>query len=71
LNINPPDIETSDAQKEDGKMTSEDSYMIATDRMVCHDADDEDDEFIDGSHAIEAEERERERERERESERIV
>jgi hypothetical protein len=31
LNINPPDIETSDAQREDGKMTSEDSYMIGTD----------------------------------------
>jgi hypothetical protein len=28
LNINPLDIETSDAQREDGKMTSEDSTMM-------------------------------------------
>jgi hypothetical protein len=34
LNIDPADIETSDAQREDGKMTSEDSYMIRTDIMV-------------------------------------
>jgi hypothetical protein len=42
LNINPADIETVDAQREDGKMTSEDSYMIGTDLMVCHEVDDED-----------------------------
>jgi hypothetical protein len=42
LNINPSDIETSDAQREDGKMTFEDSYMIGTDFMVYHDVDDDD-----------------------------
>jgi hypothetical protein len=31
----------SDAQREDGKMTSEDSYMIGTDLMVYHDDDDD------------------------------
>jgi hypothetical protein len=41
LHINPQDIETSDTQREDGKMTSEDPYMIGTDLMVCHDADDD------------------------------
>jgi len=45
LNINPSDIETSDAQREDGKMTSEDSYVIGTDLMVYHDDDDDDDEY--------------------------
>jgi hypothetical protein len=37
----------SDAQREDGKMTSEDSYMIGTDLMVYYDDDDydDDDEF--------------------------
>jgi hypothetical protein len=39
LNI-PSDVETSDAQREDGRMTSEDSYMIGTDLMVYHDDDD-------------------------------
>jgi hypothetical protein len=39
LNINPSDIEMSDAQREDGKMTSEHSYMIGIDLMVCHDDD--------------------------------
>jgi hypothetical protein len=33
-----------DAQREDGKMISEDSYMIGTDLMVCHDIDDDDDD---------------------------
>jgi hypothetical protein len=33
LNINPSDVETSDAQREDGRMTSEDSYMIGTDLL--------------------------------------
>jgi hypothetical protein len=41
LNINPPDIETSHAQREDGKMTSEDSCMIGTDLMVYHDDEEE------------------------------
>jgi hypothetical protein len=41
LNINPSDIQTPDAQREDGNMTSEDSYMIGTDLMVYHDDDDE------------------------------
>jgi hypothetical protein len=31
----------SDAQREDGRMTFEDSYMIGTDLMVYHDDDDE------------------------------
>jgi len=43
MNINPSDIETSDAQREDGKMTLEDSYMIGTDLMVYHDVYDDDD----------------------------
>jgi hypothetical protein len=42
LNINPLDTETSDAQREDGKMTSEDSHVIETDFMVYHDVDDDD-----------------------------
>jgi hypothetical protein len=41
LNINPQDIESSDAQREDGKMASEDSYMIGTDLMVYLDVDDD------------------------------
>jgi hypothetical protein len=41
LNIDPADIETSDAQREVGKMTSEDSYMIGTDLMVYHEVDDD------------------------------
>jgi hypothetical protein len=40
MNINPWDTERSDSQREDGKMTSEDSYMIRTDLMVYHDFDD-------------------------------
>jgi hypothetical protein len=40
----PSDIQTPDAQREDGKMTFEDSYMIGTDLMVCHDVDDDDDD---------------------------
>jgi hypothetical protein len=40
LNINPSDIETSDALRKDGKMTSEDSYMIGTDLVIYHDVDD-------------------------------
>jgi hypothetical protein len=44
LNINPWDIETSNAQREDGKMTFEDSsYMIGTDHMAYNDDDDDDD----------------------------
>jgi hypothetical protein len=39
LNINPPNMETSDAQRKDEKMTSEDSRMIGTDLMVYHDDD--------------------------------
>jgi hypothetical protein len=35
--------ESSDARREDGKMTSEDSYMIGTDLMVYQDVLDEDD----------------------------
>jgi hypothetical protein len=42
LNINPSDTETSDVQREDGKTTSEDSYMIGTDLMVYHDVNDDD-----------------------------
>jgi hypothetical protein len=40
-NINPSDIETSDAQREHGKMTFENSCMIGTDLMVYHDEDDD------------------------------
>jgi hypothetical protein len=43
LNINPSDIETSDAQRDDWKMTSEASYIIGTDLTVYH--DDNDDEL--------------------------
>jgi hypothetical protein len=42
LNINPQGMETSDAQREDEKMTSEDSRMIGTDLMVYHDDHDDD-----------------------------
>jgi hypothetical protein len=45
LNVKPQDTETSDDQREDGKMTSEDYYMIGTDIMVCHDVDDDDDVY--------------------------
>jgi hypothetical protein len=38
--------ETSDAQREDGKMTFEDSCMIGTDLMVYHDDDDDDDDKL-------------------------
>jgi hypothetical protein len=37
----------SDSRREDGKTTSEDSYLIGTDLMVYHD-DDDDDEIHDG-----------------------
>jgi hypothetical protein len=40
MNINPQDKETSDAQREDRKVTSEDFYMIGTDLMVYHDDND-------------------------------
>jgi hypothetical protein len=43
LNMNQEDTETSDAQREDGKMACEDSYMIGTDLVVYHDDDDDDD----------------------------
>jgi hypothetical protein len=47
LNINSSDIETPDAQREDGNMTFEDSYMIGTGLMVYH-YDDDDDRLSDG-----------------------
>jgi hypothetical protein len=34
-----------DTQREDGKITSEDSYIIGTDLMVYHDVDDDDDNY--------------------------
>jgi hypothetical protein len=39
LNIDPQNIETSDALRQDGKMTCVDSCMIETDLMVYRDVD--------------------------------
>jgi hypothetical protein len=41
--LKPYDIEMSDTQREDGKMTSEDPYVIGTDLLVYHDDDVDDD----------------------------
>jgi hypothetical protein len=42
LNIDPQNIETSDALREDGKMTSVDSCMTGTDLIVYRDVDGDD-----------------------------
>jgi hypothetical protein len=48
IRVNPSDIETPDTQREDGKTTFEDSYMIGTDLMVYHDVVVDDDDDDDG-----------------------